>query len=81
MQGSGENRQVKVSSGLHQSPSVISLHDQAKSHHSREQIQLAKKRSSKDSSVRRNQNRALNSSELDEYAEEVSIVTGQYPNG
>ena len=77
--GSGEhsnNRQLKIS-GLHQSPSVISLHDQSNNNLSREQIQISKKRSSKDSSIRRN--RAIHhSSDQDEYADEIQVVTGQY---
>lgn len=67
-----DSRQMKIS-GLHQSPSVISLHDQSKHYHSREQIQISKKRSSKDSSVRvpgRGQ-----SSDNDEYADEIQMIT------
>ena len=69
--GDGRESRHRGISGLNQSPSVISLHDQSKA-----SINQKPKRSSKDSALR-NANRG-NSSEKDEYADEIKMVTGQY---
>lgn len=62
-----------INSGLNQSPSVISLHgDQTRGSNG-----LTKKRSSKESSLRRN-NRGGSSADPDEYTDEIKMVTDQY---